>query len=121
MIDEENAFKMVHFVLKARRHQVVHRLFMKLAVHILPARANFGGTLDFGILVRNRQAPFAVDRMFFGRVEYLRVHENARFFDDFPVFLFLQIHDQQPFGHPDLNCRQTNAGGVIHRFEHIID
>ena len=122
MVNEQYALKMIHLVLQAGCHQVVHCLFMDLAVQILPTRANLGGAFDVGILVGNRQAAFAINRMLFRRIKDLGIHEYPRLTNRLTVFAgFLKVDDQQPFWHADLYRGEPDTGGGIHRFEHVID
>ena len=122
MVDKQNAFKMVHFVLETRRLQIVHCLFMDFAVQILPTRTDFGRAFDFRILVGDRQAALAVNRMFFRRVENFGIYENARIRNRFAIFAgFLQIHYQETLRNANLDRRKADAGRCIHRLEHVID
>jgi hypothetical protein len=76
-----------------------------------------------GILIGNRQAAFLVDAIVLGRIDDLRIDENARVADGFAVFifLFLKVNNEQALGHTDLHCGEANAGGSVHCFKHIGD
>ncbi len=126
MVDEENAFQMVMLVLDARRHQPGHAFLMMLAVLVLPVDGDLGGARHIGILFGDRQAAFRIDAMLLALVGKDGVDEHARLADHLlALFIlgigFLQVDHQDALRHPDLNRRQPDAGGVVHRLEHIGD
>jgi hypothetical protein len=69
VVDEQDAFEVVHLVLQAGGQQAVHLLFVDLAVKILPAGADAGRAFDIGVDFRDRKAAFGIDRMLFRRIE----------------------------------------------------
>ena len=60
MVDEQDAFEMVHLMLEADREQPVEILLVLLAMLVEPARADMVGAHHLGILVGDRQAAFGV-------------------------------------------------------------
>ena len=137
MVDEENAFEMVHLVLDAGGHQAFHVLFMRFAFEVLVAHTAGRGPVDIGKDVGDRKATFLIAGQIFRRVEDFGVDENPRFLfrrivDVFvPVMiawlglrilvLGLEIDHQHALGHADLDRGKADAGRGIHRFEHVGD
>ncbi len=107
-----------------------------LAVQILPARTDAGGAFDFGVDFRDREAAFVIDGYFLGRIEKFRIDEHPRLALVRPVavlvalmrgadfglgvlVLGLQVDHQQPQRRADLDRGEADAGGVVHRLEHV--
>src|SRR5207253_9884493 len=121
MVDEEDAFEMVHLVLEDDRKHAADLLVMLRPVQIEPAGADRVGALDLGILVRHRQAALGVRLEAVGRADDLRVDEDEGLADRLPALFLglLKVDDQDPLGNADLDRGEADPGRVVHRLEAV--
>ena len=83
-----------------------------------PGDLDLGGALDVVVDLGDREAAFLVDVFLVRGPDHLGVdqHHRAR---RCVVFLHA-IHHQHALEHADLRRGQTDAGRVVHRFQHVI-
>ena len=115
IVDEQLAFEMVHLVLQAHGRETIEVDLEDLALHVLGAGADGGGTLHLVENAGNRQATFLGNPLAFTR-QNLRVAEHLR------VRLSLgNIHNDQSLMEVDLGGGQPDARGCVHGLEHVLD
>src|SRR6185503_61867 len=81
VVDEEDAFEMVHLVLEADREQAGNLLFVRRALFVEPAGADAVRPVDLGILVRHREAALGIGHFLVGMGDDLGIDEHARIAD----------------------------------------
>src|SRR6516165_2449027 len=112
---------MIDFMLDAGRVNPLGILLVHLAVEVGKAHAHPRRPFDLLVEFGNRQTALLVDRGFLRRGQDFRVDENPRPRVNLAVlFLFREIHGDQPHRLPDLDCRKTNAWSGVHGLEHIV-
>src|SRR5690606_35343564 len=133
MVNEQYAFLMVNLMLQTGAEKTLNLIFMAVAILVLPARGYHGWPFNIGILVRHREAAFAINRQVFRRVQNFGIDKHPRVADDFMVMVamlamfmimfhrFLKVDHQYPFGHANLYRGKANARRVIHGFKHVCD
>ena len=77
MIDEQNAFEMIHFMLEAGPEKAIEARFMLLTIFLEPTGMDNRRPFDVGELIGDRQATFVIDRMLLRRIEQLGIDEYA--------------------------------------------
>lgn len=117
MVDKQDAFEMVDFVLQAGREQAFgfERPQLPVAVKILGA--DLGWPFDFLPDIRKRKAAFLANRCFVRRPQYLRIDEHSRLVT--AIFL-REVHDENALRHADLDCSKSDTLGRIHAFQHAV-
>jgi hypothetical protein len=137
-VDEQDTFEVIHLMLQANRHHAVERFFVHRAIQILPARTDPGGALDVSVNLGDREAALVIRQMLSRRIEDLRIDEDPRLTlgglvrvmviamcgADFRLrvrVIGLKIDHQHAKRYADLDRRETDAGRVVHRLEHIGD
>jgi len=122
MVDEQNAFEVVHLVLQARREQSLEVFLMGVPVEILVAHRAGRRAVDIGVDFRDRKTALLISRNLVSRVQDNRIDENPRLVAmgwalgiaafvfaaivGFGVGIFgLQINNQHAFGNADLDSR----------------
>ena len=124
MVDEQDAFEMVHLVLEADRQQAVDLLLMRLAV----ARRASGRGCGRGARPRHiGRAPTGSLRYRAllvsdgSRISGLMKTRGSRTGSPSSLLRLLQVDHQQPLRHADLDRGEADAGRVVHRLEHVGD
>src|SRR6476646_8677928 len=69
VIDEQNTFQVIHFVLQARRQHPLDPFVVLRAVEVEPACAAGRRAIDLSVLVGHRQAPLVIRILLLRRVE----------------------------------------------------
>ena len=118
VIDKKLAVQMVDLMLDDSRGETIHFAFLDLVAKRQKANPNTRGPRYDLVVVRDRQAAFLIIAEFVGRPDYFRIDEHERLLF---VIAACCIHRHDAFRQPNLHCRETNTGSVIHRREHVID
>ena len=117
MVDKQDTIEMVHLMLDAGRKEPVHILFANLVLAVEIADADPFGTFYLGKMLRQGQASF-FEHAAFARCLYdfrvCHLHRLRR------LPRSRDIGDDHPFGYAHLRRRQTDAGGGVHGFQHVI-
>ena len=108
---------MINLVLDAGRKQPVCLDLVRFAVLVHIAHTDFSRAFDIGILFRDRQAAFLIDRGFLRFPNDLRIDQLQRFR---LVLVIGHIHDNHALHYPDLRRCKANARCRIHGFKHVI-
>jgi hypothetical protein len=118
VVDEQPALEVVDLVLDAGRPEAGEVLLAGGAGLVGPADADFGGAGDVGVLLGDRQAAFLVDVGLLRGPQDLRVeqHERARR----QRLVLHAVHDEEADADAHLGGGEADAGGVVHRLEHVV-
>ena len=113
---------MVHLMLKAGGEHAFDLFLVDFAVAVEPAGADRVRPVDLGILVGDRQAALIVGARL-GGAQDLGVDEDQRVADRLAAFLLriLKVDDQDPLRNAHLDRGEADAGGGVHRLEHVVD
>ncbi|MNT39871.1 hypothetical protein D3C72_1761540 [compost metagenome] len=104
-------------MLQAGRQQAIGLDDLLLAVAVEVLDGDLRRTLHFGVIVRNGEAAFLIDRELIGRSDDLRVDEDAR---GLLVPFLGDVEHQHALRHADLDGGEPDARGVVHGLEHIV-
>jgi len=137
MVDEHDAFEVVHLVLEACRHHAGEMLLVVVAIKVLILDRARGRAIDVCVDFGKREATFLIGRHFFAFRRDYRIDEYPRLFlggrmgvlvsvvlalDRLSIGIFgLKIDDEHTLGHRDLDRGQTDAWRIVHGFKHVLD
>src|ERR1700677_4764252 len=118
VVDEENAIEMVDLMLEYGGEQALGQDLAFLPLAVEGAGAHRRGTLDLGVIFRDRETALLVGRTLFRRPHDFGIDEDLRVAR---LFLLGGVDHQKTDWLGDLNGRESHAWRVVHGFDHIVD
>jgi hypothetical protein len=89
----------------------------RLAVEVGVAELHLRRSLHLLVVFGNREAALLVGALLLGGPGDLRVDQHHR--PALLLGLLRRVHHDEPLRHADLDRREADAGGVVHRVEHV--